>query len=442
MTWHVYPTIGRRDNFRPPNIRDKDREVRIPIESSGVPNEISTHKVWEILDLHHLNTNDVAVELYRLAVGVYSSDIRISRNGNAFDSWTRDIALYIPVTDIDLWDAVKDTLQEFLSFLTGDHWTIYMRQHKTSRPLKNMRAWKKGGAINGSTVSLFSGGLDSFIGAVDAISKEESVTLVGHYDESITKGYQRDIFKGFSSEFSPDQLRFLQFYISAPAALTGQKESTKRSRSFLFLTLGTLVASALGEDGKLMVPENGFISLNVPLTGTRLGSLSTRTTHPYTMHLFKKILAGLGIKMMLDTPYRFLTKGEMIAQVKDLPIVQNYSRQTFSCAHLGQGRWDGVDPRKPCGYCLPCLIRRASLYRNGLDVPKDYRFDALKFLPKGKRSSDFQAIRIGLAHKKQRSAASSVLQAGPLPATSEEISQYIRVYERGVNEIETFLNQK
>lgn len=31
---------------------------------------------------------------------------------------------------------------------------------------------------------------------------------------------------------------------------------------------------------ELLVPENGLIALNVPLDETRVGSFSTRTTHP------------------------------------------------------------------------------------------------------------------------------------------------------------------
>lgn len=38
----------------------------------------------------------------------------------------------------------------------------------------------------------------------------------------------------------------------------------------------------------LFVPENGFISINPPLTSRRLGSHSTHTTHPQFIAGFKK----------------------------------------------------------------------------------------------------------------------------------------------------------
>ena len=58
-----------------------------------------------------------------------------------------------------------------------------------------------------------------------------------------------------------------------------------RGRSFNFLAMAMLGLSVVqrinGNDiNKIFIPENGYISLNPPLTRRRIGSLSTRTTHP------------------------------------------------------------------------------------------------------------------------------------------------------------------
>jgi hypothetical protein len=55
-------------------------------------------------------------------------------------------------------------------------------------------------------------------------------------------------------------------------------ETSTRTRSFLFLAFGLAIASI--EGSSLWIPENGFASLNLPLTADQRGSLSTRTTHP------------------------------------------------------------------------------------------------------------------------------------------------------------------
>ena len=41
---------------------------------------------------------------------------------------------------------------------------------------------------------------------------------------------------------------------------------------------------------EIIVPENGYISLNIPLTYSRIGSSSTRTTHPYYFELLNQLL--------------------------------------------------------------------------------------------------------------------------------------------------------
>ena len=61
--------------------------------------------------------------------------------------------------------------------------------------------------------------------------------------------------------------------------------SSQRARSLIFIAYGVLAATTLkqyhaGGSVTLYVCENGFISINPPLTEMRLGSLSTRTTHP------------------------------------------------------------------------------------------------------------------------------------------------------------------
>ena len=186
MTWHIYPTIGSTDSFRPGQLHSDDNELRIPIESPGVPNEIRSNRTWNVLDSHRLRVQNIAVELYWLAVAVYSADIRIPRS-SAFDRWTRDITLYIPTSDVDLWQGKKELIQEFLSFLTGDHWTVCIRFRNAHRPGTKVRKWRKGRSLGSNvTVSLFSGGLDSFIGAVDALSNSR-LALVGHYQEGLTK---------------------------------------------------------------------------------------------------------------------------------------------------------------------------------------------------------------------------------------------------------------
>src|SRR5712664_2091842 len=90
-------------------------------------------------------------------------------------------------------------------------------------------------------------------------------------------------------------------------------EKTTRGRSFLFLALGVLVGTGFAGPFTLRLPENGLIALNVPLDRLRLGSLSTRTTHPFYLARWNELLKLLGISGRLENPYWNKTKGEMVA---------------------------------------------------------------------------------------------------------------------------------
>ena len=66
----------------------------------------------------------------------------------------------------------------------------------------------------------------------------------------------------------------------------GGVENTTRSRSFLFISFGVFAVSGVKGVNELKIPENGLIALNVPLDNLRVGSHSTRTTHPFYLEMW------------------------------------------------------------------------------------------------------------------------------------------------------------
>src|SRR6185369_8436021 len=91
-------------------------------------------------------------------------------------------------------------------------------------------------------------------------------------------------------------------------------EKTERGRSFLFFAMAALCASSSKSATRLIVPENGLISLNIPLTPLRVGAASTRTTHPYYMNCYQRLFKNLNLSIALENPYQFKTKGEMVKE--------------------------------------------------------------------------------------------------------------------------------
>ncbi|MBR7552326.1 hypothetical protein KC220_27670, partial [Mycobacterium tuberculosis] len=73
---------------------------------------------------------------------------------------------------------------------------------------------------------------------------------------------------------------------------------------------------------------------NPPLTARRIGSLSTRTTHPYFLGRLNELFINIGLPVKLLNPYQFKTKGEMIAECQNQTLLQKVAANTVSC-----GKW-------------------------------------------------------------------------------------------------------
>ena len=374
----------------------------------------------------------VAEDLLRFAAAIYCADRLTVRPG----TWTRSIELTLPVRDETVWRGATASLADMVSFLSGDRWQL--RILPSGEPVRTPQA----PAQPVDAVCLFSGGLDSFTGAVDLLAQGKSVCLVAHYEGGQTPRKQQDLARRLGRRFGAERVVLRRLFLrpSPPAAgqlrpLSADRESSSRSRSLLFLAAGLTVAAGYGPDVPLYIPENGFIGINVPLTAARSGSLSTRTTHPYFMTILSECVRRLGITNPIVNPFRLMTKGEILAACRDQETIQALALDTLSCAHPEASRY-ASRPQGNCGYCFPCLIRRASMHHVGLDKPDDYSFDALadEVALIGDRGNDLRAL-IRSLNRPYRPV--DVLRNGPVPA--KDIPAFAGVYERGRREILTWM---
>lgn len=383
-----------------------------------------------------LTVPDPARDLLGLAAAAYCADRITPRPA----SWTRQIRLEFPVADRTAWDAVGGHLTEALSFLSGDDWQL------EAIPASGSGLPPSGDpAASVDAVCLFSGGLDSFAGALDLLADGKRVCLVGHYEGGQAPKIQVHLARRLAQRFGEDRVATRRIFLRpAPSnadqlrPLPETKESSTRSRSLLFLAAGLAAAAGYGPDVPLYIPENGFIGINVPLTAARSGSFSTRTTHPYFMATLTSCVAGLGITNPIINPFRLMTKGEIVAASHDLDTLRALARGTLSCAHPEASRYAQRDQGN-CGYCFPCLIRRGSLHHVGLDEPDDYAFDALSEDAElvNERGSDLRALIRSLSHAPQ---TIDVLRNGPVP--DGELAEFAEVYRRGRQEILTWMRDK
>ncbi|HSU13512.1 Qat anti-phage system QueC-like protein QatC [Longimicrobium sp.] len=443
MRWHVDVRVGDAEHELA--VGDGEQVLRLPIDTGGVPGSLK-HNAWDVIRRHQLpDPAPAAVDLFRMAAAVYAADLRTSRGADPHsDGWTRHFVLHLPVSDPALWEAARDTLTQLLRFLTGDVWEATFLQAPFSAPVaRNYR--KTFPPLDATAACLLSGGLDSFIGAADALHSGERLYLVSAGSQGSaahSTGAQHRTVNALRQQYGDDNLRHLEFRVSPPRKLFRHHvEDTQRSRSIIFLSLGVFASAALGGNLPLIVPENGFITLNVPLAPSRLGSLSTRTTHPETIRLFRQLLNELGINVELRLPFQFMTKGEMLDRAGDRDWVIATAPVTVSCAHPTADRWLGIGLGKPnCGYCLPCLIRRASLARVGADDSTQYRENPLTKELSRKKMRDLRAIQFAAERDPEAAGVADVLQSGPLPADEDQVRMSVEVYRRGLRELAAFLN--
>jgi 7-cyano-7-deazaguanine synthase in queuosine biosynthesis len=377
-----------------------------------------------------------AVQAFLLAaLGVWAADKLLPRNA-APDAWTRQITLNLPVSPG--WLNRAPRLARLLNFLTGDDWTLKLREARLDLGLKGEwpHAWLP------EAVMLFSGGLDSLAGALDALEAGQRLLLVSHYDFGQLAAIQRTLAAALGRHYGPERVHHLGLRVQFPQA----PELSMRSRSLLYLALGLAAAAGFGAATPLIIPENGWISLNPPLTTNRLGSLSTRTTHPYFLEELTGLWQEAGLVNPLVNPYKNLTKGEIVRRCGNRDLLSQLFRQSLSCARPVVSRWQG-GAAGACGYCYPCLVRRAALHTVGWDQGEDYRGDVLSdasTLDHRVRGRDLRALLLAARTWEEAPAEMEArLMLGVTPETFP--ARFLRareVLDRGFREIAGWLRDQ
>nr|VFJ43300.1 MAG: 7-cyano-7-deazaguanine synthase (queuosine biosynthesis) [Candidatus Kentron sp. FM]VFJ43948.1 MAG: 7-cyano-7-deazaguanine synthase (queuosine biosynthesis) [Candidatus Kentron sp. FM]VFK06036.1 MAG: 7-cyano-7-deazaguanine synthase (queuosine biosynthesis) [Candidatus Kentron sp. FM] len=354
-----------------------------------------------------------------IALSVVAADFGCKRE-NSPDGWTREISLEVSVLDPDFWSTRGTDLEEALAYLSGDIWRLEFRPGGASPPVLTSRRERK---TEGDCACLLSGGADSLVGAIDAVAEGKTPVLVSRRagDSDRQKRFARSLGR-FQSH--------LQLHSAKPPG-----ENSQRARSILFLAYGLVAAMHLSEKDSgnrktLLVPENGFISLNVPLTPLRAGSLSTRTTHPYFIRKIQAIFDACGFPVEIENPYQFKTKGEMFAECKNPELLRKLASQSMSCSR-------STRLHQHCGRCVPCLIRRAAFVRAGIYDETSYHYSNLSINDAAHlHFDDVQAARYAIHSVATKGvgrwagSAISIAQLG-------EREPYLSVAERGIRELKT-----
>ena len=370
------------------------------------------------------------MDFLSIALAVTAADTFVQRESSE-DGWTRQFLLRLPLHEPSRWIALKKELESALHFLSGDIWDFEFCDggYAPPEPYSQHSRFHLIKLKELDCVSLFSGGLDSTIGAIDLLTAGRAPLLVSHAYKG-DKSRQDQIAERLNGRYS-------RFEINAdPHIYQGENDITMRTRSLNFLAFAAVGACAVQEVSQqekvdLLVPENGFISLNAPLTPRRIGTLSTRTTHPHFIASIQKLFDAVGISCQIINPYQFKTKGQMASQCLNKQLLSEVVASTISCSH-----WKRTNQQ--CGVCVPCIIRRASLHAGEISKDADYTFQSIaKVMNEIDRRDDLIALRIAIAQKSTLKIGTWIAKSGPLPPAA--FNDFKQVFMDGLDEVESYL---
>lgn len=382
-----------------------------------------------------VSISSVAMDFMSIALAVTAADTFVQRN-KAADGWAREITLNVPLIEPNIWDTQRLNLEKALHFLSGDIWTLEFEEggYKPPKPYRHRDRFHLAKLSGLDCICLFSGGLDSAIGAIDLISNGKKPLLVSHAYKG-DSAHQEAITSNLRGRYS-------KFTVNAnPTSYNGETDITMRTRSINFLAFAAVGISAVANvnnlnNVELFIPENGFISLNAPLTPRRIGSLSTRTTHPFFMESIQEIFNATGIQATIINPYQFKTKGEMIQECNDSQTLQSVIPNTVSCS-----KWKRKSQQ--CGHCVPCLIRRASISAGAATEPMNYLYQDLHtVLVDGNARDDILAVMRAISQLGSKPIGPWISESGPLPTNIATRTAYKDIFVRGLREVESYLKRE
>lgn len=359
-------------------------------------------------------------DLMVVAASVEYCDITTHRPAHG---WSRRFDLQIAVHEPDIWSApeVRGTLEDAISFLTGDIWDLHFIARRQAA--QKIESSGLSLATSARIIMPFSDGLDSRAVAALVTDQERGVLRVRLGREGRDQrqpGRRTEAFMAVPYEVRVEK---------------GQRrESTARSRGFKFAVI-TGVAAHLASIKTIVVTESGQGALGPALVVTGHGYPDYRV-HPSFSRKIERLFESLmGTAPEYIFPRLWSTKAETLklsSQLKTAPRLLD----TRSCWQ--QSRQVGVNGRRrQCGICAACMLRRQSMYVAGLIESRDtyvwedlsaptFRDGAVKGFDRITGALEEYAIA-GVLHLDHLAALSdSPLHAGSIKRNARQIAAAMR----------------
>jgi hypothetical protein len=321
------------------------------------------------------NIPDVLVDLLEIASYVYAADSAISRGGETDAHmgarWRRKFKLAVPVRCRDLWQSssVYSALVDTLSFLSDDEYAFEFAMLNERQEFQGYLEFSGADvdSFSPDEVTMFSGGLDSFAGSIEElVANDKSIALVSHRSATKLASGQKRLIDELRKRVSANRILYIPVWANLDGTLG--KESTHRTRSFLYAALGSVTARLFNLD-RIKFFENGVMSLNLPPVMQVVGARATRTTHPHVLHGFRTLMSALfGREFDVVNPFAWMTKAEVVASIAANGFA-DLIPDTRSCTRVR----DMTILHPHCGHCSQCIDCRFAVLaaRQGQNDPVD-----------------------------------------------------------------------
>jgi hypothetical protein len=248
--------------------------------------------------------------------------------------------------------------------------------------------------IEAADVLLFSGGLDSLAGTIERLNTltDRKLLIVSHKANNAVVHTQNQIIAYLRKRYNE---RVLPYGFECHSKKTPTKEETQRTRMFLFSAIAFAICNCTDKHN-FYVYENGVTSINLPPQTDVINARASRTTHPKTLGLMRKLFRFFNKEFDIIAPYYDKTK-EDIFRVFSAYSEKELLTSSVSCSSTRNKPGTFIH----CGCCSQCIDRHLAAYAAGLDeYDVQYTNDFISKIPNDEtRQRLWQTLRIASAEK-------------------------------------------
>lgn len=324
-------------------------------------------------------------DLLDIGVSIYMADLYSKRESHL----GRCINMLIAVRYPSIWEHAQKELERTVSFLGRDAFNVHFLQSEE----KGEQGIDFSAKVDDKRcILLFSGGLDSLAGAVWALERGMRPILVSHYANNRLASLQKSLVAHLEQIYD-QRLQHVGIYAGRarkqkaqnPLPTPCKSVMVQYLRSFMFLALAAGIAIEQGIN-TVYIFENGPVALNPSFSEARV---NTRTAHPRYLEHFKALIkAVFGIELVIENPFLYFTKGEVVGVLGKSERTKPLIARTSSCVYWSRvplmAKQRGFEGFRYIhdGACLPCIIRRVAIYSAGLqDYDTSYLVDIFSDYP-------------------------------------------------------------